>query len=220
MAAAAPQAPVASRASPAANARSREARLKRLVGEIRACRVCAAQLPFGPNPILSVGKGTAPILLIGQAPGTKVHATGVPWNDPSGDRLRDWLGVSREAFYDTRNFAIFPMGFCYPGRGRSGDLPPRRECAPLWHDKLLKLLPNLRLIVLIGAYAQARYLKDKSKAGLTETVRAWRDYVEEGYVPLVHPSPRNVGWFKKNPWFEREIVPFLKERKRTLLPDL
>ncbi|MEI9904644.1 MAG: uracil-DNA glycosylase family protein [Asticcacaulis sp.] len=152
------------------------------------------------------------MLVIGQAPGTKVHASGIPWDDASGRRLRDWMGVTAEDFYNPSKFAIMPMGFCYPGRGKSGDLPPRPECAPLWHDRILAGLPNIKLTLLIGAYAQARYLAARRKPNLGATLHAWTEYVNDGYLPLVHPSPRNQGWLKQNPWFEAEIVPYLRQR--------
>ena len=182
-----------------------------LLSEIRSCTVCAAHLPLGPRPIIR-GKTSAKILIIGQAPGAKVHASGVPWDDESGKRLRSWLGVSTDVFYDESKIAIVPMGFCYPGRGKSGDLPPRPECAPLWHDRVFELLPNIKFTILIGQYAQMRYLGDQRKQTLTETVRNWRDYTTLGYFPLVHPSPRNGIWLRKNPWFEDEIVPLLKQK--------
>lgn len=153
---------------------------------------------------------SAKILIIGQAPGIKAHETGVPWNDQSGDRLRSWLGVSREEFYDERKIAIMPMGFCYPGKGKSGDLPPRPECAPLWHDKILSYLPHIQLTLLIGQYAQEKYLRDSRKETLTETVRAWKEYRKNGFLPLVHPSPRNQIWLKKNPWFEQQVIPHIR----------
>lgn len=182
-----------------------------LLVEIRACRRCAEVLPLGPRPVLRAADPAARVLIIGQAPGTKVHATGIPWNDPSGDRLRDWLGVDRAAFYDEARFAIMPMGFCYPGRGKGGDLPPRPECAPTWHDRVRAHLPAIGLTLLIGRYAQARYLGRRSKASLGETVRAWREYLPDGFLPLVHPSPRNGRWLRKNPWFETDVVPALRE---------
>ncbi len=147
-------------------------------------------------------------MVVGQAPGTRVHETGIPWNDPSGDRLRSWLGVSRDEFYDTRNFAIAPMGFCYPGRGKSGDNPPRPECAPLWMDRIINSLSKRRMTILIGQYALNYFLKNRKKKTLTETVRNWREYFPE-YVVLPHPSPRNNIWLRKNGWFEREMVPEL-----------
>lgn len=153
--------------------------------------------------------------MIGQAPGTRVHESGVPWNDPSGDRLRDWLQLDRDAFYDTRNIAIVPMGLCYPGKGRSGDLPPRPECAPLWHARLLEQLPGLQLTLLIGKYAQDYYL-DTHRQSLAETVSNYRDHLP-GYLPLPHPSPRNIRWFRNNPWFETEVIPLLRKRVASVL---
>jgi uracil-DNA glycosylase len=184
--------------------------MEQLLCEIRCCKVCAAQLPLGPRPIIRA-EASAKILIVGQAPGTKVHASGIPWDDQSGKRLRSWLGLSQEVFYDESKIAIVPMGFCYPGKGKSGDLPPRPECAPLWHHQLLNLLPNIKLTILIGQYAQERYLFDRRKTSLTETVRSWRDYIDFGYMPLVHPSPRNGIWLHKNPWFEAEVLPYLKQ---------
>ncbi len=183
-----------------------------LLAAIRHCRECAAYLLLGPNPVLRVGDERARILVIGQAPGTKVHQSGIPWNDPSGDRLRQWMGLTSGQFYDQSKIAIMPMGFCYPGKGTSGDLPPRPECAPLWHDQIMAHLPAIRLTLLIGQYAQARYLGPGRKSTLTETVKAWREYGKDGYLPLVHPSPRNRLWLIKNPWFEAEVVPSLRER--------
>lgn len=183
-----------------------------LLDEIAACTACAKYLPLGPRPVVQAADPRARILIIGQAPGTKVHASGVPWDDASGKRLRDWMGVTSEQFYGPAIFAIVPMGFCYPGRGKGGDNPPRPECAPLWHDRVRATLPNIKLTLLIGTYAQAHYLGSRRKATLGETVRAWRDYIDEGYLPLVHPSPRNQIWLKRNPWFEAEIVPYLRAR--------
>ena len=190
-----------------------------LLAEIAACTRCAADLPLGPRPVVRAGDPRARVLIIGQAPGARVHASGVPWDDASGHRLRAWMGVTDEQFYDESIFAIMPMGFCYPGRaakvkGGGGDNPPRPECAPLWHDRVMRTLPNIQLTLLIGAYAQGRYLGDRRKATLGDTVRAWRDYIGDGFLPLVHPSPRNGIWLRKNPWFEDEIVPYLK---RTIL---
>lgn len=190
--------------------------LATLLTQVRQCTECCAHLPLGPRPVLRIG-ASAKILIIGQAPGTKVHASGIAWDDASGARLRDWLGLTSEQFYDESNVAIMPMGFCYPGKSTSGDLPPRPECAPLWHDKILAHIPNVKLTLLIGQYAQARYLGEARKENLTETVRVWRDYVKDGYVPLVHPSPRNQIWLKKNPWFEKEIVPYLQKKTVEIL---
>jgi uracil-DNA glycosylase len=191
------------------------AKLDRLLREVRACTVCAAHLPFPPRPVLRAAH-TARLLIVGQAPGTKVQQTGIPWNDPSGDRLRRWLNLSPEEFYDERLIAIIPTGFCYPGRGKGGDLPPRPECAPLWHPKLRAALPDIQLTLLIGSYAQAYYLGDRAKDSLSETVTAWRTYQPE-FLPLPHPSPRNIRWFKAHPWFEAEVVPELQRRVAKLL---
>ena len=180
-----------------------------LLKEVRACRACEEELPLGPRPVLRANR-SAQILIIGQAPGTKVHASGIPWNDPSGDRLRDWMQIDHELFYDENHIAIIPMGFCYPGKGKSGDLPPRKECAELWHEKLLAGLPNLQLRLLIGKYAQDYYLGTKRQS-LTQTVQNWQDYLPD-YFPLPHPSPRNIRWFRLNPWFESEVIPSLRDR--------
>ncbi len=189
--------------------------LEDLLGEVRACRVCAAALPLGPRPVLRAGSG-ARLLIVGQAPGRRVHETGIPWNDPSGDRLRLWLGLDRAAFYDQTRIAIIPMGFCYPGKGHSGDRPPRPECAPLWHGRLLERLPRLRLILLVGQYAQAYYLGKAAAGTLTETVRQGETYLPR-FLPLPHPSPRNTRWLIRNPWFESEVVPGLRGRIREIL---
>lgn len=190
----------------AAHARSDS--LDRLLDEVRACTVCREALPLGPRPVVHVG-AQARILVIGQAPGTRVHESGIPWNDPSGERLRVWLGVDRAVFYDTTRFAIMPMGFCYPGRGRSGDLPPRPECAPRWHDALRARLPAIALTLLIGQYAQAHYL-GTGGAPLERTVRDWRLHLARGFFPLPHPSPRNTLWLKRRPWFDADVVPALR----------
>jgi uracil-DNA glycosylase len=183
---------------------------------VRACRVCENYLPFDPNPILRAS-ATAQLLVVGQAPGTRVHETGIPWNDPSGERLRDWMQVDRDLFYDEQRIAIIPMGFCYPGKGSSGDLPPRPECAELWHARLLEELPGIRLRVLIGKYAQDYYLGSKRRS-LAETVGNWQDYLPE-FFPLPHPSPRNIRWFKSHPWFEAEVLPAFRERIAGILLD-
>ncbi len=180
--------------------------LDNLVQDVSQCRLCEAHLPCGPRPVVRLAE-TASLLIIGQAPGRRVHETGIPWNDPSGDRLRQWLQVSREQFYDTRHIAIMPMGFCYPGTGKSGDLPPRKECAEAWHATLLEHLPNIQLTLLIGQYAQQYYLG--KQVSLTERVKQWRSYLPK-YLPLPHPSPRNQLWLKKNPWFEDEVLPTLR----------
>ncbi|MDP1521250.1 uracil-DNA glycosylase family protein [Porticoccus litoralis] len=180
--------------------------LQNLLEEVRSCERCE-DLPLGPRPVVRAAS-TASVLIIGQAPGTRVHASGIPWDDPSGERLRNWMGLTSEQFYDTSRIAIMPMGFCYPGKGRSGDLPPRPECAPLWHEAILESLPNLGLTLLIGQYAQSYYLADHHR-NLTERVKRWRDYLPR-FLPLVHPSPRNRRWLAQNPWFEKELVPFLR----------
>jgi uracil-DNA glycosylase len=190
--------------------------LDAVVAAARACRVCAAHLPLGPRPVLRA-RGSARLLIVGQAPGTRVHETGVPWNDPSGDRLRDWLDLDRPAFYDEAQIAIVPMGFCYPGRdAHGGDRPPRPECAPLWHPPLRAALPGIELTLLVGGYAQRYYLGRGRRASLTETVRAWRDYLP-AFLPLPHPSWRNTAWLRKNPWFEADLVPELRRRVAGLL---
>jgi uracil-DNA glycosylase len=160
---------------------------------------------------------SARILVVGQAPGTRVHETGIPWNDPSGDRLRAWMDVDRETFYDERRIAIIPMGYCYPGRNPSGgDRPPRPECAQHWLARLLAQLPHIQLTILAGQYAQRHYLAGRAKKTLTETVRAWREYFPE-YLPTPHPSPRNTYWLQQNPWFEEKVVPALRKRIKDLL---
>lgn len=170
--------------------------------------VCKDYLPNLPKPIIRASPKSK-IVIIGQAPGQKVQNSGIPWDDQSGNELRRWLGVSKEQFYDDRLFALIPMGFCYPGKGTSGDLPPRPECAPLWHEPLLSNMKEVQLTILIGQYAQNYYLKDAKRRLLTETVHNFRDYLPS-FLPLVHPSPRNKIWQKKNPWFELEVVPFLR----------
>ena len=186
----------------------------RLLIQARGCTLCAAELPLGPRPVLRASV-TARLLIVGQAPGTKVHHTGIPWNDPSGDRLRDWLKLDRDSFYDESRIAIVPIGLCYPGKGAGGDMPPRPECAPLWHGKLRALMPQLQLTLLMGAYAQAYYLGAGRKATLAETVRAWRDYGP--FIPMPHPSPRNRLWLRKNAWFEAEVVPAIRKRVAAVL---
>ena len=188
--------------------------LNKLLREVRACRTCEAQLPLGPNPVLRASN-TARILVIGQAPGTRVHQTGIPWNDPSGDRLRDWMQLDRERFYDEQQIAIIPMGLCYPGKGKSGDLPPRPECAPQWHTRLLAELPALQLTVLIGQYAQ-RYYLDSRRRTLAATVQDWQTFLP-AYFPLPHPSPRNIRWFRNNPWFAAEVLPAFRRQISTAL---
>lgn len=190
--------------------------LDAVLESVRACRLCADKLPFEPRPVLRA-RATARLLIVGQAPGTRVHETGLPWNDPSGIRLRAWLQIDRDAFYDETRIAIIPMGYCYPGReARGGDKPPRPECAPHWLPQLLPLLPRIELTLLIGAYAQQHYLGARCKRNLTETVQAWREYAP-AYWPLPHPSFRNLHWFKTHPWFEAEALPVLRERVHALL---
>lgn len=190
--------------------------MKKLLAEIRSCEVCAEHLPAGPRPIVQ-GSPTASLVIMGQAPGRRVHESGIPWDDPSGERLRDWLGLTTDEFYDPKRVALLPMGFCYPGSATSGDNPPRPECAPLWHDRFLDHLPPAadRLDVIIGAYAQARYLPDREKT-LTATVARWADYLPEKIV-TPHPSPRNRHWMTKNPWFEADALPAIRRRVATLL---
>lgn len=181
-----------------------------ILDEARACTVCADDLPLGPRPVLSASPKSR-IALIGQAPGTKVHASGVPWDDDSGNRLREWLGVDSATFYDPDVFAIVPMGFCYPGRKGAGDAPPRPECAPLWHERVLAELPQLSLVVLIGMYAQKHYLGRLRKRTLTETVRSYAEYLPL-HLPTPHPSWRVRMWMGKNPWFEEDVLPVLRAR--------
>lgn len=184
--------------------------LPKLLKDVRACTHCTKHLPLGPRPIVRIAP-SATLLIIGQAPGTKVHESGIPWDDKSGDRLRDWLSVDKDTFYDEGRIAIMPMGFCYPGVDKNGgDAPPRPECAPLWHDKLRDHLPNIKQTLLIGMYAQAYYLGTRRKKTMTETVKAWSEYQSDHLLPLPHPSWRNTGWLKKNPWFEKEVLPVLR----------
>ena len=188
--------------------------LTSLLTEVRACVLCTGHLPLGPRPIVQVHP-SARILIAGQAPGRKVHETGVPFNDASGDRLREWLGISREVFYDAKKVAILPMGFCFPGTGKSGDLPPRPECAPAWRAALLTHLKTLKLTLVIGQYSQAYHLPN-GRASVTETVQAWRKNWPHT-VPLPHPSPRNNMWLKRNSWFEEELIPALRPRVSEVL---
>ena len=193
-----------------------QTRLDALITEIRACTICAKHLPLGPRPVLR-GHASARLLILSQAPGTRVHMTGLSFNDRSGDRLREWLDIGRKTFYDESRIAIAPMGFCYPGRdAKGGDLPPRPECAPQWLPPLLQHLPHLELILLVGSYAIDHYLEGRTKPTMTETVRAWRDYLPR-YLPLPHPSWRNTAWLKRNPWFAEELLPELRRRVRKLL---
>lgn len=181
-----------------------------LLARVRGCTVCAPHLPNPPRPVLRASP-TARLLIVGQAPGRRVHETGIPWNDLSGDLLRQWLGMTRDAFYDESRIAIVPTGLCYPGTVNGNDLPPRPECAPLWHPQLRAAMPDIRLTLLIGAYAQSYYLGKRRGRTLAETVRGWRDFMP-AFLPLPHPSPRNRGWLKQNPWFESEVLPALRER--------
>ena len=198
----------------AAPAAASAAALRRLLREVRHCTLCAAQLPLPPRPVLQAASG-ARILLAAQAPGRKVAASGIPFDDASGERLRAWLGLDRGAFYDPEFIAIVPMGFCYPGKGPSGDLPPPRECAPAWRARLLQQLPAIELTLVIGRHALAWHLPHAARAGLTATVRAWREQ-GSAVLPLPHPSPRNNGWLEHHPWFEAELLPQLRQRVRAL----
>jgi len=190
--------------------------LDKLFSEIRGCTACAKHLPLGPRPVVR-GSPSARLLILSQAPGTKVHDTGLSFNDRSGDRLRQWLGLDRETFYDERRIAMLGMGFCYPGRdAKGGDLPPRPECAPLWHARILAELPRVALTLLVGSYAIDYYLRDRAKASVTATVEAWRDYLPR-YMPLPHPSWRTVLFEKRNPWFEKRLLPQLRRRVKELL---
>ncbi|MGE3802365.1 MAG: uracil-DNA glycosylase family protein [Candidatus Kapaibacterium sp.] len=183
--------------------------MQNLLNNIANCTLCANLLPHPPRPVVSVSPSSR-IIIVGQAPGARVHDSGVPWDDRSGEELRRWLGVSNAQFYDSSLFALMPMGFCYPGRGKSGDLPPRPECAPTWHDRLRQKMKEVELVLLVGQYAQAYYLEERRGTNLTETVRNFRSYLPE-YFPLVHPSPRNKIWQKRNPWFEAEVLIELRE---------
>ncbi len=189
--------------------------LEALLLRVRACRHCEAFLPLGPRPVLRAAP-RARLLIVGQAPGTRVHESGIPWNDASGDRLRLWLGLDREAFYDQSRIAILPMGLCYPGvDAKGGDRPPRPECAPLWHGPVRRHLPNIALTLLVGGYAQAFYLGARRKASMTATVAAWTEFLPD-MLPMPHPSWRNTAWLKREPWFEAELVPELRRRVAAL----
>lgn len=190
--------------------------LKGLLREVRTCAICEAELPFGPRPVVRLAS-SARLLIISQAPGKKVHETGIAWNDASGDRLRDWLGVDRSIFYDETRVAILPMGFCYPGVEKAGgDKPPRPECAPHWHARLLGHLPDVRLTLLVGQYAQRHYLRSTRKDSMTETVKAFPEYGPQ-FLPLPHPSWRSVAWMRKHPWFEQTVIPHLRSVVRPLM---
>ena len=189
--------------------------MKQLLTDIKKCTLCDPYLPHGPRPVVTAHRHSR-IAIIGQAPGMKVHQSGIPWDDASGKRLREWLGVSSEQFYNDQQFALVPMGFCYPGKGNSGDLPPRPECAPLWHEQLLPEMPHLDLVLLIGTYAQKYYLRERTLTTLTETVHNFQQYLPH-YFPLPHPSPRNRFWLTKNPWFESDVLPELQKRISNIL---
>ena len=192
--------------------------MEKLLRDIRSCVVCQQYLPYGTNPVVTAHQNSR-IAIIGQAPGMKVHQSGVPWDDASGKRLREWLGLTNEQFYDERLLALVPMGFCYPGKGKSGDLPPRPECAPLWHDPLMKNMPNLKLSILLGTYSQQYYLGKSKRNTLTETVKNFEEYLPE-FLPLPHPSPRNRFWMISNPWFEAEVLPRLKQKVQKLVAEI
>jgi uracil-DNA glycosylase len=188
-----------------------------LLQDIARCAACAGKLPNPPRPVLAAS-ATARLLILSQAPGGKVHQTGIPWNDASGKLLRSWLQMTDQQFYDSRNIAIMPLGFCYPGKGKSGDLPPRPECAPLWHPRLIDAMPRIGLTLLIGSHAQAWYLGNAAGRTLTETVAHFQRYLPR-YLPLPHPSPRNRLWFKRNPWFDTELLPVLRQQVAQALQD-
>jgi uracil-DNA glycosylase len=192
--------------------------MKKLLKEIRNCKVCEKYLELGANPIIAASTKSK-IVIVGQAPGKAVHNTSIPWNDKSGDNLRNWLGIDKTTFYNPDIIALIPMGFCYPGTGKSGDLQPRPECAPLWHDKLFAKMPNAKLILLIGQYAQDYYLTDKLKNTLTESVRNFKDYLPK-YFLLPHPSPRNNIWQAKNDWFALEVLPELKSCVQKIIKEV
>lgn len=191
--------------------------LDTLLADVRSCRLCEAHLPLGPRPVVRM-EASARLMIIGQAPGTRVHESGVPWDDASGERLRNWLEMDKPTFYDHSIVAIMPMGFCYPGRLKSGgDAPPRPECAPQWHEAILGHLPDLELTLLVGTYAQKRYLKDSPKRSMTDSVRNYQEYLDHKILPLPHPSWRTVGWQNKNPWFEAAVLPELRRRVHALV---
>ncbi len=189
--------------------------MKKLLKDIRACQVCADFLEAGCRPVVSFHPNSQ-IMVIGQAPGRRVHQSGIPWDDKSGENLRSWMGIDSETFYDVSKIAIVPMGFCYPGTGKSGDLAPRKECAPLWHGPIWEKLRDIKLTLLIGKYAQNYYLKKKQQKNLTQTVQRFQSYLPQ-FLPLPHPSPRNNIWMKKNPWFKTDVLPFLKEEVQNCL---
>lgn len=183
--------------------------MEQLIQRIKECTICAEYLELGPRPVFTAHPDSK-IVVIGQAPGTFVHRTGIPWNDKSGENLREWMNVDKETFYDTKRISIIPMGFCYPGKGKSGDLPPRKECAPQWHKLLMDNMSHVKLTLLIGKYAQEYYLKEKAKRNLTETVKSFKEYLPDFFV-LPHPSPRNNIWQAKNGWFKEEVLPDLRK---------
>ena len=191
--------------------------MQALLKDIAQCRLCAAELPCGPRPVVRASAGSS-IVIIGQAPGRLVHESGIPWDDPSGKRLRAWLEVDNDSFYNPDHFGIVPMGFCFPGTGKSGDLGPRPECAPQWHEPLFQQMKQVQLTLLVGRYAQAYYLGKQVPKTLTQTVANFRSYLPE-FLPLPHPSPRNRRWFSKNPWFDQEVLPLLRLRVRSILGD-
>jgi len=191
--------------------------LKKLLSEISQCIICKKHLPFAPRPVLQAGPD-AKMIIIGHAPGFKVQQSGKPWDDASGKKLREWLGVGEETFYNPKKIALVPMGFCYPGKGASGDLPPRPECAPQWHHVLFSCMKKTELIILIGQYSQNYYLGDKAGENLTETVKAFKKYLPQYFV-LPHPSPRNRFWLVKNKWFEKVTIPLLQKRVSNILTN-
>jgi uracil-DNA glycosylase len=195
---------------------SKSRALSRAVREARACTLCASRLPLGPRPVLRA-RASARLLIVGQAPGTRVHETGIPWNDASGDHLREWMGVARETFYDEERVAIVPIGFCYPGRDDKGsDKPPIPECAPLWHPRIVPELAEVRLTLLVGTYAQRFYLGQQAERTVAETVERWREYLPR-FLPLPHPSWRTQAWVRARPWFARDLLPDLRKRIRQLI---
>ncbi len=191
--------------------------LIQLIKRVKQCRICERKLPFPPKPIFIVS-ATANLLIVGQAPGIRVHKTGIPWNDPSGDRLRLWLNLNREQFYNESKIAIIPAGLCYPGKSVRGDIPPMPECAPKWHPEFRKHLNKLKLTLLVGNHAQNFYLKGRLKKTMADTVRAYNEYLPH-FFPIPHPSPRNIMWFRNNLWFEKEVLPQLKQIVSTILND-
>lgn len=190
--------------------------MENLLKQIGECKVCESSLPHGCRPVLQASRHSK-IAIIGQAPGRVVHASGIPWDDKSGDNLRAWLGVTKAEFYNPDLFALIPMGFCYPGTGKSGDLAPRKECAPLWHEELMNRMPDIELFLLFGQYSQKYYLKDRLSSNLTETVKNYKQYLPQ-YLPLPHPSPRNNIWLKKNEWFALELLPELRSLVKAAMP--